>query len=514
MKKIIYLLFFSLFTLFSVKAQEALPYSIDIIKESPNGHSEPPTTQYFEYDTEGRIVNEYSILIETGQEVGTRTESRFNTNGDYLSYLMLYTNPNDFTKDTTIYSTTKYNSNNQKTSSNYFYNGFQRFRNYFYDNNSCLIQKTETRYLDGEYKGEFIYKYERDNECNIILEDFINESPSSDGSINTSEYRTQNSYNGKQQLFLIRYSRKLAPDIYRLERKERFVYDDNGFMIKYEYSGYAGNEVLDYKLISTYENDSEGRPIELITAEENNDNTEILKYNYEYESAHQDYIFRSKYEYIDSTQSYDFRNKKGYIISPRGERLNSYYESYSTSSFDESYSVHLRNYNYAFDEDGYMLEHRDNYEIIRYYKDGSTTVDLDAEFLTTYQRRCDGAILKETFENLSNLNPCNPSNNEITIKDYHYILPADCEKALENYDFSIFPNPTSEYVNITSEILAVPGTHIYLFTPAGQMINQRLSYITFQHQIDFRNLPNGMYILLIENPAIGESFTRKIMVGK
>jgi hypothetical protein len=81
---------------------------------------------------------------------------------------------------------------------------------------------------------------------------------------------------------------------------------------------------------------------------------------------------------------------------------------------------------------------------------------------------------------------------------------------INTYNFSIFPNPAKEYINITSNVLS--GFHFSIADAAGKEVAKGFSK-TNTHTINMENLANGLYFISFstKNTLIS---TQKMIVQK
>ena len=83
------------------------------------------------------------------------------------------------------------------------------------------------------------------------------------------------------------------------------------------------------------------------------------------------------------------------------------------------------------------------------------------------------------------------------------------------FDFSVFPNPTKNFIHIKVRGGAERITAIYLHDMMGNiLINEAISATssTFNKKYDLSHFQNGMYVLTIKQG--GNSYTKKIILNQ
>ena len=131
---------------------------------------------------------------------------------------------------------------------------------------------------------------------------------------------------------------------------------------------------------------------------------------------------------------------------------------------------------------------------IKYTESHTTYSDgTDIHFSNRIDFRCDGSPLTKIETDMT--------TNTVRVKSfYYYSAAAGCEPPSAR--ISLFPNPTSRFLNITT-VEPLLNTTLKIYNPSGQLLSEIIDTKNmFPIQIDLNHLVPGVYLLKLESPEI------------
>lgn len=93
------------------------------------------------------------------------------------------------------------------------------------------------------------------------------------------------------------------------------------------------------------------------------------------------------------------------------------------------------------------------------------------------------------------------------------IIPTGINKVTENTDFSLFPNPANNELNVSVALSKKPIASIRIVDVAGRITKEATQLNTFTETMDVRDLSNGIYLVSIKL-IDGNIVTRKLVIEK
>ena len=78
----------------------------------------------------------------------------------------------------------------------------------------------------------------------------------------------------------------------------------------------------------------------------------------------------------------------------------------------------------------------------------------------------------------------------------------------------VYPNPTTDLIQVQSALLLVPETTLRLISSSGQVLINRTANTSFQQLLATNNLPTGVYWIELENKALDQKETQRIVVNR
>ncbi len=94
------------------------------------------------------------------------------------------------------------------------------------------------------------------------------------------------------------------------------------------------------------------------------------------------------------------------------------------------------------------------------------------------------------------------------------LLPVGIEAIENDFEVNVFPNPTSQIVNLKIESEVLENYKIQFYTSAGHQIYQEAYHHTNQIEIDISNFPKGFYHYVLINEKNQDMFFGKINLIK
>ncbi|MEM6320538.1 MAG: T9SS type A sorting domain-containing protein [Bacteroidota bacterium] len=134
--------------------------------------------------------------------------------------------------------------------------------------------------------------------------------------------------------------------------------------------------------------------------------------------------------------------------------------------------------------------------LIRTRKDSIQTFVDERISNFTYEYYCDGLASSQTRE----------SSGFKSKTTYGYLYPADCNSTnLEMLDWQLFPNPTQDFLQLSSPQFT---THAFTFeirNQLGQLLTRRENIRVTEQSIPVDFLPNGNYYFTVRTPTLTET---------
>jgi hypothetical protein len=140
---------------------------------------------------------------------------------------------------------------------------------------------------------------------------------------------------------------------------------------------------------------------------------------------------------------------------------------------------------------------------------------FEIEYDEKYTPRCDGKVDEYELLYHKYQDPCNPSNAFIppVVKySYQYGYFDPCNPGTEEISFKVFPNPTTDVINIESELLSDYNAVIRLIDPSGRDIIGSIERRGHSAIINLANVQEGLYFVAIEKDD--QQYTQAIYISQ
>lgn len=461
-----------------LKGQDAEPVLMEYyLEEELSSEWELYYRTFYEYDKQNRLVKTYDRNIIEQRPNSFYRESVYNLDDQLVYELQLFYNVflNKF--DTVSIRTLEYNGEGQLSLDQFIsptYNDGTRIR-YSYDRDGCIsLIIYESR--QQENNDEWIAYSRSRQTSNQFCEPTRIENINDQGGLESAtdyEYRQGELYRAT--------TRRWQRGQYVPNRDYIASRDDLGRLIREE------TQIIDFS-----------------------NDTINVRTLYNYQGNQLDYSARIEEEYVDSTSTWETNSITEYTFSPNGERLIFNQEYFFNSREISTQISNLLRYTY--DEDGYIQQQR---TANRIFRDGA----LIREYRITndYTRDCAGNILEDISTNTKNFNADFPDAN-LQLKSrfvFYYAQSSPCDPdGVESMTMKVYPNPTTDLIQVQSALLLVPETTLRLISSSGQVLINRTANTSFQQLLATNNLPTGVYWIELENKALDQKETQRIVVNR
>ena len=291
-----------------------------------------------------------------------------------------------------------------------------------------------------------------------------------------------------------------------------FIYDENDCLIE---RIVVPNSVLDPKSTQTLELDNDCRELGYHSVTEDGDTFGKSEMAYDNRG---NIIFIQDYFYIDIFDSLFLSRGVLQQFNEQNDKVDffDYFLWGSGHLFD--YTHELYEYEYRFDindrldnklQTTYQVVYSNNYNI------HNPTLPIDtflSEIATVEYQYCKDVLIKEevSFEEFDSDGNSFLGNRRVL---YFYEGENACFDFENKSTASIYPNPTSSFVQIESPLFGSGNTQVQVIGVGGKVLLERLIFSREEKQeLDLSRFLNGTYIIQLRN---GEHFiSKKIVVIK
>ncbi len=397
---------------------------------------------------------------------------------------------------------------------------------YQYNNSRQVTQKiSQYEITNNSYVSSEIQKREYTYENNLLtVETYSTQSLSNGEPTGFTNTTITYSYNSSQQL----QSEVMDYDYHGSRYKSRKLYFYNTFGNVIREEGYYFNTYINdwiFSMSSDYEYYNTGIIRKSIGTTTNGNNFTVTTTDYN-ESGKQ--VFSKDELYNDQmvliSENYhtitEWLNDKSSRTTGFGS--DGIYSYLYLTEFDASgkpllFRYETQNYTpdssflqssliqsiYEYDNGGDLFRTREtriDYDADSLIMSGCCGFQYEAESL--FASRCDGVTASTTRRQNNYITGTegDMEPNPIFTREFYKYTPSVCDvEENEKISISVFPNPSFDAVNISSELLTLKNTRLLLVTEDGKMVSQTSTPITTTMSLDMTGIAPGIYIIRLEN---------------